>query len=126
MSENNLISIEGLVRRATGIGESLVEQPAVQGLLGQLSTWGERTARVQEAALGALGLPTAVGVSKLERRVRGVSERLERLEDHLDRLSGQMARGAAPDRAALGELTAEIAAMRATLADGNGKVAAKA
>jgi hypothetical protein len=125
MPENNLIGIDALVRRAGAVGESLVDNRVAQELLAQVSTWSGRIARLQESALGALNLPSAVGLSRLERRVRGVSERIERLEDQLDRVSGQLARaGSAGDRAAIGELTVEISELRALISSQEAEVAA--
>jgi hypothetical protein len=40
--------------------------------------------RAQEAALGALNLPSAADLERLTRRIRSVSQRLEAIEDGLD------------------------------------------
>lgn len=117
MPENNGIPIDGLLRRAGAVGESLVDHPVAQELLTQMSAWSDRVARAQEAALGALNLPSAVGLSRLERRVRSTSERIGRLEDQLDQVAAQLARADSNGSdAALAELTAEISALRGLLA----------
>ena len=44
--------------------------------------------------MGALGIPSAADVERVTRRLRSVSQRLEGIEDSLDRLEGRL--GAAP------------------------------
>ena len=118
MVENNVIPVDEVLRRAGAIGQSLVEHRAVQELLAQASEWSGRTARFQEAVLGALNLPTAVGLSRLERRLRSVSDRIGRLEDQLDGVADQIVREPSlANSTTIGELTAEIAALRAVLGD---------
>lgn len=50
--------------------------------------------RAQEAALGALNLPSASDLERLTRRLRAVSQRLEGIEDGLDRLEQRIQTGA--------------------------------
>jgi chromosome segregation ATPase len=42
--------------------------------------------RAQELAMGALNLPSASDLERLTRRLRSISQRLEGIEDGLDRL----------------------------------------
>jgi hypothetical protein len=127
MPRADITAIDSVARRAGAVVEGLVEQRAVQELLGQVSSWSDRVGRIQEAALGALNLPTAVGVSRLERRIRGVSDRIGRLEDQLDRIAANVARSSSPSEpAAIGELTAEVAALRASISAEREGVAAQA
>src|ERR1700761_2019413 len=53
----------------------------VTSAVGKAFETRERATRVQTAALGALNMPTADDVDRLTRRVRDVSQRLERVED---------------------------------------------
>src|SRR3712207_3885059 len=53
----------------------------------------------QEAAMGALNIPSAADVERLTRRLRSVSQRLEGIEDGLDRLE-QAASQARPSQGA--------------------------
>lgn len=46
----------------------------------------EKAQEAQHAAMAALNLPSAGDVERLERRLRSVSQRLEEVEDELDRL----------------------------------------
>ncbi|HKT82895.1 MAG TPA: hypothetical protein VJQ84_03570 [Solirubrobacterales bacterium] len=47
----------------------------------------ERALEAQHAAMSALNLPSAGDVERLERRIRSLSQRLEEVEDQIDRLS---------------------------------------
>jgi chromosome segregation ATPase len=85
---------EGLRRRVTRQGEEaigklaqeLLENPVVSGALSAALETRERAMRAQEVALGALNLPSASDLERLTRRLRSVSQRLEGVEDALDRL----------------------------------------
>src|SRR6476646_9408244 len=84
----------GLRERVTRHGEEaigklasdLLENPMVSGALSAAFETRERALRAQEAAMGALNLPSASDLERLTRRLRGVSQRLEGIEDGLDRL----------------------------------------
>jgi chromosome segregation ATPase len=47
--------------------------------------------------MGALNLPSAADLERLTRRVRSVSQRLEGIEDGLDRLDDRLARSGSTD-----------------------------
>jgi chromosome segregation ATPase len=87
-------SDKGLKDRMTRQGEEaigklaqeLLENPMVSGALSAALGTRERAMRAQEAALGALNLPSASDLERLTRRLRSVSQRLEGIEDGLDRL----------------------------------------
>ncbi|RHW24771.1 hypothetical protein D0Z08_22630 [Nocardioides immobilis] len=72
--------------------EPLVDQPVAQRLLSEASAMRDRTLRAQEAALGALNLPTAADLAKLERRLKSLTDAVARLDDHLDRLETRIRR----------------------------------
>jgi TolA-binding protein len=85
---------KGIRERVTRHGEEaigklaseLLENPMVSGALSAAFETRERALRAQEAAMGALNLPSASDLERLTRRLRGVSQRLEGIEDSLDRL----------------------------------------
>jgi hypothetical protein len=85
---------KGLRERVTRGGEEaigklaqeLLENPVVTGALSAAFETRERAMRAQEVAMGALNLPSASDLERLTRRLRGVSQRLEGIEDGLDRL----------------------------------------
>jgi hypothetical protein len=74
------------------IAQDLLENPIVSGALTRVFETRERAMRAQELAMGALNLPSAGDLERLTRRVRSVSQRLEAIEDGLDRLEERLAR----------------------------------
>ena len=68
------------------LAQDLLENPVVSGALSRALETREHAVRAQEAALGALNLPSASDLERLTRRLRSVSQRLEGVEDALDRL----------------------------------------
>lgn len=68
-------------------GEDILSQ-ALTRALGA----GELALQVQRSAMGALNLPAAADVERLERRLRSLSDRVEELEDRLDELSRERSR----------------------------------
>lgn len=88
----------GLRERATRHGEEaigklasgLLENAMVSSALSAAFETRERALRAQEAAMGALNLPSASDLERLTRRLRGVSQRLEGIEDGLDRLEQRL------------------------------------
>jgi DNA repair exonuclease SbcCD ATPase subunit len=85
---------QGLRGRVTKQGEEaigklaqeLLDNPVVSGALSAAFETRERAVRAQELAMGALNLPSASDLERLTRRLRGVSQRLEGIEDGLDRV----------------------------------------
>ncbi len=62
----------------------------------------EKALEAQQAAMSALNLPSAGDVERLERRLRSLSQRLEEVEDQIDRLSrdlGDIRRQSAAEKA---------------------------
>jgi hypothetical protein len=64
----------------------LLENPLVTGAIGR--AWGarEKAAQAQELWMGALNLPSAADIERLTRRLRSVSQRLEGVEDSVQRI----------------------------------------
>lgn len=91
------------------LAEELAGNPIVSSAVAGAFEARERAAAAQEAAMGALGIPSAADIERLTRRVRSVSQRLEGIEDAIDRLddrlgdladrAGRAAEGQDPDRA---------------------------
>src|SRR4051812_32242195 len=90
---------EGLRRRlarssedALGkLAQDLLENPLVNGALARAFEAREKAAQAQEVAMGALNLPSAADLERLTRRVRSLSQRLEGIEDGVDRLDQHLA-----------------------------------
>jgi hypothetical protein len=68
------------------LAQELLENPMVGRALAAAFETRERATRAQEVAMGALNLPSASDLERLTRRLRSVSQRLEGIEDGLDRL----------------------------------------
>jgi predicted nucleic acid-binding Zn-ribbon protein len=68
------------------LAQELLENPMVTGALSAALETRERAVRAQEVAMSALNLPSASDLERLTRRLRSVSQRLEALEDAIDRV----------------------------------------
>jgi chromosome segregation ATPase len=66
------------------LAQELLDNPVVSSALSAAFQTRERAMKAQEAALGALNLPSAADLERLTRRLRSVSQRLEAIEDGLD------------------------------------------
>ena len=72
------------------LAQELLENPILTGALGKAFDARERAAQAQEVAMGALNLPSASDLERLTRRLRSVSQRLEGIEDAVDRLDSRL------------------------------------
>jgi septal ring factor EnvC (AmiA/AmiB activator) len=70
--------------------EELISNPMVNSALTRALDAREKASHAQEAAMGALGIPSAADVERLTRRLRSVSQRLEGIEDSIDRLEERL------------------------------------
>ncbi|HYZ81568.1 MAG TPA: hypothetical protein VE571_09885 [Solirubrobacteraceae bacterium] len=70
--------------------EELISNPMVSSALSRALDAREKAAHAQEAAMGALGIPSAGDVERVTRRLRSVSQRLEGIEDSLDRVEERL------------------------------------
>jgi hypothetical protein len=90
---------DGLRERLTRSGEDalgklaqdLLENPIVNGAIARAFEAREKAAQAQEVAFGALNIPSAADIERLTRRLRSVSQRLEGIEDGVDRLDERLA-----------------------------------
>jgi chromosome segregation ATPase len=76
------------------LAEELIGNPIVSGAVSRAFEAREKAAQAQEAALGALNIPSAADIERVTRRLRSVSQRLESIEDTLDRLEERLAKPA--------------------------------
>src|SRR3954466_2118631 len=67
------------------IAEELIANPVVNGALTRAFEARERAVQAQEAAMGALNIPSAADVERTPRRLRSVSQRREGIEAALAR-----------------------------------------
>jgi hypothetical protein len=104
------------------IAEELIANPVVNGAVARAFEAREKALQAQEAALGALNLPSAADIERVTRRLRSLSQRLEGIEDAIDRLEERVAAaGAGPDRIAaiearLDEIARDLARLREAVA----------
>ena len=66
------------------IAQALLDNPMFSNALSAAFGAREKAIEAQHAAMGALNLPLATEVERLERRMRSLSERLEMVEEQLD------------------------------------------
>lgn len=79
------------------LAQALLENPLFSQALGKALGAGERAAQAQRVALGALDVPSAADVERLNRRVRALSDRIEALEDAFDRMQRRATATDQPD-----------------------------
>ena len=114
---------DGLRNRATRSGQEaigkvtqgMLDNPVVNKAVSAAFETRERATRAQELAMSALNLPSAGDLERLTRRLRSVSQRLEAIEDGLDRVEQRietLGSSSALDRrlAAIEELLARLEA----------------
>lgn len=92
----------------------LLENPLLTGAIGRAFDAREKAVQAQEVAMGALNLPSAADIERLTRRLRSVSNRLEGIEDGVDRLDRSIA--PARDGGAEIEIDQRLSAIEAQLA----------
>jgi hypothetical protein len=68
----------------------LLENPLLTGAIGRAFDAREKASQAQEAAMGALNLPSAGDIERLTRRLRSLSHRLEGIEDGMHQLKGAL------------------------------------
>jgi chromosome segregation ATPase len=99
------------------IAEELIANPVVNGAITRAFEAREKAVQAQEAAMGAFNLPSAADIERVTRRLRSLSQRLEGIEDAIDRLEERLASvgGQAPSAAVeqrLDEIARDVAALR--------------
>lgn len=91
MAEQGSQGIRGRITAQTEdalgkLAQDLLENPLVNGAISRAFDAREKASAAQEVAMGALNLPSAADLERLTRRLRSVSQRLEGIEDGVDRL----------------------------------------
>ena len=108
------------------IAEELISNPVVNAAIARAFEAREKALQAQEAAMGALNLPSAADIERVTRRIRSVSQRLEGIEDAIDRLDERVAGAATASsdptlariEARLDEMARDLAALSALVAPG--------
>jgi chromosome segregation ATPase len=94
------------------LAQELLDHPLISGAISAAFETRERALRAQEVAMGALNLPSASDLERLTRRLRSVSQRLEGIEDAVDRLDDRLS-----ELDAIARLEQRLAAIQETLED---------
>jgi CRP-like cAMP-binding protein len=102
------------------IAEELIANPVVSSAIARAFEAREKAVQAQEAAMGALNIPSAADIERVTRRLRSLSQRLEGIEDAMDRLEERLS-GAASNSGderlgkierRLDEIARDLAALR--------------
>lgn len=111
------------------IAEELIANPMVNRALTGAFEARDKAVQAQEAAMGALNIPSAADIERLTRRLRSVSQRLEGIEDALDRMEERAGAAAAATEgpaaghdARLEEIARDLAALREAVSPGSDPV----
>ena len=103
------------------IAEELISNPVINGAIARTFEAREKALQAQEAAMGALNLPSAADIERVTRRLRSLSQRLEGIEDAIDRLEERLASLGRQEPLAgleqrLEEIARDLAALRESVA----------
>jgi DNA repair ATPase RecN len=72
------------------LADDLIENSAINSALSRAFSAREKIAQAQQSAMDALNLPSASELEKLGRRLRTISQRLEEVEDAVDKIGVRM------------------------------------
>jgi chromosome segregation ATPase len=112
------------------LAQELLESPFVSSALSRAFDAREKAAQAQEVAMGALNLPSAGDLERLTRRVRSVSQRLEGVEDALDRVDERVGAmggaGVSSLEQRLNAIEGQLSALATQLADVAGQISTPA
>jgi chromosome segregation ATPase len=110
------------------LADELLENPIINSALQRAFSAREKMAQAQETAMEALNLPSASSLDRVARKLRSMSQRLDDLEDGMERLDQRLDTAAGKpaklnarlDRieSRLDELGRDIAAIRRDIASG--------
>jgi CRP-like cAMP-binding protein len=109
------------------LADELLANPLINSALQGALSAREKMAQAQESAMEALNLPSASNLDKLARKLRSISQRLEEIEDGVEKLDRRLEGSPATQQsklierlervdARLDELTRDVAALRRELA----------
>ena len=93
------------------LAQDLLENPLVTSAITRAFEAREKAVAAQETAMSALNLPSAADLERLTRRLRSVSQRLEGIEDGVDRLDRNLqeaSRAAMPPDDRLAAIEAQL------------------
>ena len=84
-------SLKARSEQAIGeLAQALLDSQVLENALSAAFGAREKALEAQQAAMAALNLPSASDVERLGRRLRSLSQRLEEVEDQLDRVDADV------------------------------------
>jgi len=117
-SEDRPATISERADRLIGVAaRGLLDSPLLGDVLGRALAARSKAVQAQEAAIGALGVPSAADIDRLARRVRSLSDRLVGIEDALARVESSMRRQADQADERLQRIERQLATLARTLED---------
>ena len=103
------------------LAEEIISNPVINAAIARAFEAREKAVQAQEAAMGALNIPSAADVERVTRRLRSLSQRLEGIEDAIDRLEERVGTASGDHRltrieSRLDDIAQDIAALATLLA----------
>src|SRR4029453_496647 len=91
--------IRGLRERLSGqaedaigrLADDLLENPLINSALQRALGARDKMAQAQESAMEALNIPSASNLDKVARRLRSISQRIDEVEDGVEKLDRRLA-----------------------------------
>ena len=121
--------LSGQAEDAIGrFADDLLENPVINSALQRALGARDKVAQAQESAMEALNIPSASNLDKIARRLRSISQRLDEMEDGVEKLDRRLAStsdaGKLTERlerieSRLDDLGRDVAALRRELAPGD-------
>ena len=116
------------------LADDLLENPLINSALASAFSAREKMAQVQQSAMEALNLPSASDLDKLARRLRSISQRLDEVEDGVEKVgrklesmsdaaeapAGRLAEQLERVESRLDQLGRDVAALRQQLSSNEG------
>jgi len=90
------------------LADDLIENPVINSALERALSAREKVGQAQQSAMEALNLPTASDLDKLARRLRSISQRLEEVEDGVDKLGTKLETMTEASRTPASRLTEQL------------------
>jgi chromosome segregation ATPase len=116
--------LSGQAEDAIGrLADDLLENPLIHSALQRALGARDKVAQAQESAMEALNIPSASNLDKIARRLRSISQRLDEMEDGVEKLDRRLA-PMSETGAGEGKLTERLARIESRLDDLGRDVAA--
>jgi serine phosphatase RsbU (regulator of sigma subunit) len=109
--------LSGQAEDAIGrLADDLLENPLINSALQRALGARDKVAQAQETAMEALNIPSATSLDKIARRLRSISQRLDELEDGVEKVDRRLT-SAAETGGASGRLVERLDRIESRLDD---------